>query len=255
MSRLDVELVSRGIFESRAKAAEAIATGNVFVNGKSITKPAFTVSEKDKIEAQKNEYVSRAAKKLEFALTEFGVDVSNSIAVDAGASTGGFTQVLLNHGAKQVYSVDVGTGQLHQSLKNNPKVENYEKTNFLDFDENILKTANIVVSDLSFVSQTLMAKKFAICLCPIIILIKPQFECGKDYARKHKGIVKDAKVHAECINRVVDAFENEQLFLQAIDVSPIFGGDGNKEFVALFQKNRPKQNISIEKIVENKVHM
>ena len=163
--------------------------------------------------------------------------------------------LIMTFAVPKVYAVDVGQNQLHESLKNNPKVENIEKTNFLDFDNKILQSAQIVVSDLSFVSQTKMAKKFSVCSCQIIILIKPQFECGMVYAKKHKGIVKDPVVHFECIQNVVKAFEKEGLHLWSLDVSPILGGDGNKEFIALFSKNKPKHIVDIKKIVEKPLEL
>ena len=248
--RLDVELVRRKFFNSRAKSAEAIKNGNVLVNGDVVLKTSFSVSEKDKIEAEKSKYVSRAAKKLQYALKAFNVCVKDAVAVDVGASTGGFSQVLVENGAKRVFAVDVGTDQLNQKIAEDKRVINMQKTNFLDIDEKILKEATIIVSDVSFVSQTKLVNKYAIATCPIIILIKPQFECGKEYARKHKGIVKDCKVQAQCIKNVVASFCEAGIQLLALDVSPIYGGDGNKEFVALFQKNCKPNAIDIEKIVE-----
>ena len=251
-NRLDIELVERGLYDSRAKAAENIKNGNVLVDGKVVTKPSALVCDFAKIDAKKEEYVSRAAKKLKHAICQFNISVFQKIAVDVGASTGGFTQVLIQEGAKKVFAIDVGTNQLSPLLASNERVVNMQKTNFLDADPNLLKKAEIVVSDLSFVSLTKMAKKFALVDCPIIVLIKPQFECGKDYAHKHKGIVKDKIVQKQCIENVVKSFKNEGLNLLALDVSPILGGDGNKEFVALFQKNIEGNLIDIEKIVEKR---
>ena len=248
--RLDAELVRRGLYTSRSKAAESIKNGGVVVNGKISTKPSLLVSGDSKISATAERYVSRAAKKLEFALKAFKIDVKNAVALDVGASTGGFSQILLENGAKKVYAIDVGTNQLSDQIKNNPKVVNMQQTNFLDVERPLIEQADVIVSDLSFVSLTKMSKKFAIASCPIIVLIKPQFECGKEYAHKHKGVVKDKTVQLQCIKNVVNSFEQEGLRLAALDISPILGGDGNKEFVALFRKNVESIPIDFDKIVE-----
>lgn len=251
-NRLDAEVVLRGFYASRSKATENIKNGSVIVNGKVVVKPSAMVCKADQIFATPEKYVSRAAKKLEHALKVFDVCTKEKVAIDVGASTGGFSQVLLGSGVKQIFAVDVGTGQLNPTIAADNRVINLEQTNFLDLDNKIIKKAQIIVSDVSFVSLTKLAPKFGRATCPIIVLIKPQFECGKEYARKHKGIVKEASVQEQCINNVVSEFKNYGYNLTALDVSPIFGGDGNKEFVALFEKKVETKFIDIKKIVEKR---
>ena len=251
-NRLDSRLVADGFYLSRSKAAESIKNGMVLVNGKVATKPSVLVGDTDTICASPQKYVSRAAKKLEHALKVFDLNVSGKTAIDVGASTGGFSQVLLENGAKKIYAVDVGTNQLSPIVADDLRVVSLEQTNFLDLDDNIIKSAELIVSDVSFVSLTKLAPKFGKASCPIMVLIKPQFECGKTYAHKHKGIVKDTAVQEECILNVVNAFAQNNYALVALDVSPIFGGDGNKEFVALFKKNFKTCPIDIKKIVEKR---
>ena len=248
--RLDSYLQEKEFFASRAKAAEAISLGMVKVNGKVCKKASTKVDELDRIESQKFNYVSRAAQKLLHALDCFGVDVKDKVAMDVGASTGGFTEVLLEKGAAEVFAVDTGENQLSQKLIENPKIHNMQKTNFLDVPNELVEKMDIVVSDVSFVSLTKLAWKFAQSNCPLVLLLKPQFECGKEYAKKHKGIVKDPKIHLKVIQNVLASFGEVGLFAQNIDVSPIRGGDGNVEFLLLMAKKLPQKEIDFEKIVE-----
>lgn len=248
--RLDIFLVSKGFFDSRSKAAQAAKEGHVFVDGKQQTKPSAEIEPNAVIECQKDEFVSRAAKKLQKALKVFGINPNGKTAIDVGASTGGFTQVLLKNGAKHVLAVDTGEGQLHPSIASDPRVENKQKTNFLKLLPQTIKAAQLVVCDVSFVAVEKLKNQFANATCPIIILIKPQFECGKEYAKKHKGVVKDPATHQKAIQNVVAEFASVGLNLLGLDVSPILGGDGNREFLALFQKNVAAVPIDIKKIVE-----
>ena len=175
--RLDAFLVENGFYDSRAKAAQAVALGMVKVNANAATKVSTKVDDNDSIVVEPFQYVSRAAQKLLHALKEFDIDVSGKTVMDVGASTGGFTQVLLEHGAKEVYAIDTGENQLHHKLCINPIVHNMQKTNFLNVADELVTKMDIIVSDVSFVSLTKLTSKFAKADCPIVLLIKPQFEC------------------------------------------------------------------------------
>ena len=231
MKRLDSFLFEQGYYASRGKAKEAILSNRVKVNGKEITKPAYTVEDIAKIEALPFEFVSRGGFKLQKALEEFKVDLKGKVIVDIGASTGGFTDVCLKNGAKKVYAIDTGTDQLAESLRKNKRVVNLENTNYLTFDKSIFPGADFAVIDVSFVSLTKFAEKLSKDFNEIIALVKPQFECGKDYAKKHKGIVKDEKMHEKILKDISFAFTSVGFTLSPIIPSPILGGDGNKEFL------------------------
>ena len=231
MKRLDSFLFEQGYYASRGKAKEAILSNRVKVNGKEITKPAYTVEDIAKIEALPFEFVSRGGFKLQKALEEFKVDLKGKVIVDIGASTGGFTDVCLKNGAKKVYAIDTGTDQLAESLRKNKRVVNLENTNYLTFDKSIFPGADFAVVDVSFVSLTKLAEKLSKDFNEIIALVKPQFECGKDYAKKHKGIVKDEKMHEKILKDISFAFTSVGFTLSPIIPSPILGGDGNKEFL------------------------
>lgn len=249
--RLDV-FVAENQKISRTKSSELIKKGHATVNGKTVTKPSFEVSESDTVICDDcEEYVSRGAKKLEYALESFGVDVGGLTAVDLGASTGGFCEVLLKHGAEHVYAVDVGHGQLHERIAKDIRVTSLEGVNaryitVSDFEKEI----DIITADLSFISQTLVFEGVARVLKPngiYIGLIKPQFEAGRSNIGKG-GIVKDKRVHALVIKKVIDSANSHGLVCRFLAVSPILGGDGNREFLALYENEGkpgvlPTQNI------------
>lgn len=240
--RLDVYLVEIGCFASRSKARSAIESGKVLVDGKVAEKVSQNVNGDEKIEiSEKEKYVSRAGVKLEHALSEFGVSPKGLICLDIGASTGGFTDCLLQNGAKKVYSLDVGTAQLAESLRNDTRVTVMENRNARyikksDFGEGI----DLIVMDVSFISQTLIYEACADILDigkRMITLIKPQFEAGKENIGKG-GIVRDTdgKIIKEILNKLgTSARENGFEMLKFTD-SPIEGGDGNREYLALFER-------------------
>lgn len=230
MKRLDSFLFEEGYYPSREKAKEAVLSSRVKVDGKIITKPSYQLEERAKIEALPFEFVSRGGFKLQKALEEFGVSLKDRVVADIGASTGGFTDVCLKNGAKKVYAIDTGTNQLAESLKSDKRVVSYENTNYLTFDKSNFSDADIAVIDVSFVSLTKFAEKLANDFTEIVALIKPQFECGKEYAKKHKGIVKDEKMHEKILKDITFTFE-KYFKIDSIISSPILGGDGNKEFL------------------------
>ncbi len=241
--RLDLYLASRGMTESRAKAASAIAEGRVTVNGRPAVKPSTPVSETDEVVllASETSYVSRAGTKLAHALDVFHVSPEGLTVADIGASTGGFTDCLLRRGAKYVYAVDVGTGQLHPSVLSDERVRNMEKTNarFLTKDS-FDRPVDMAVADVSFISQSLLYPAIASFLPEnafFISLVKPQFEAGRESLGKN-GIVRDpdGKIIRKIMERLIsDAEKAGLLFIDMTD-SPIAGGDGNKEYLACFRK-------------------
>lgn len=240
--RLDTLLHQKGLFESRNKALGAIREGRVNIDGVVINKPSFITDEDALIViAQGEDFVSRAYRKLAGALDEFGVDVTGAIALDIGASTGGFTQCLLERGAKKVYAVDVGFGQLHPSLKSDNRVVNMESTNArnirkIDFPEEI----TLVVMDVSFISQSKIYAAISDILPEggkLISLVKPQFEVGRENIGKN-GIVKDknGKLIASVNSFLIEFGVQYGLIQKGFTTSTITGGDGNKEYLALFKK-------------------
>lgn len=239
--RIDVILFEKGYYPSREKAKQAIEMKRVKIDGKIVPKPSFECEEDVVFETLPFEFVSRGGFKLQKAIEEFQINLSNKVVLDIGASTGGFSDVCLQENAKLIYAVDTGEGQLAEKIKQNAKVLNWEKTNFLDIPKEKLKDVNFVVIDVSFVSLTKFAPKLFELFenksgAEIVALIKPQFECGLEYARKHKGIVKDSKVYERIIKKVVQTFESFDFEKIGLTESPIKGGDGNTEFLIYLRK-------------------
>jgi 23S rRNA (cytidine1920-2'-O)/16S rRNA (cytidine1409-2'-O)-methyltransferase len=233
-TRADQLLVARGLFESRAKAQAAIEAGNVFVAGEVVRKVSQMIAEDAEIAATPaHPYVSRGALKLEAALDHFKVDPRGKICLDVGASTGGFTELLLTRGAEKVYAVDTGTGQLHPRLKSDPRVVSLEQTDIRKLDEAAIPdAARLIVIDVSFISLELVlpqALAFAAPHAELIVLIKPQFEAGREHVKK--GIVRDAEVHMAVCQRVELLVGRQGWRLRGTIPSPIQGGDGNAEFL------------------------
>jgi 23S rRNA (cytidine1920-2'-O)/16S rRNA (cytidine1409-2'-O)-methyltransferase len=239
--RLDLALEQRGLVQSRARARDAVLRGTVRVNGEPASKPSQLVSDTDKIELDDpaGHYVSRAALKLIAGLDAGPIDPAGKICLDVGASTGGFTQVLVERGALKVYAVDVGHGQLHPSIQALANVESLEGLNARDLtDRFIPEPIDLLVCDVSFVSVTkVLAAPLALCRpgADAVILIKPQFEVGRDKVGKG-GIVTDTAAIAQARDDVVAFMVAEGWSLLQTLPSPITGGDGNKEIVALFRR-------------------
>ena len=236
--RLDSYLTEHEYYESRTRARRAVEEGCVSVNGKLVRKPAFEVSETDRIEAAADPvpYVSRGAFKLAYALEQFRIDLSRAaVALDVGASSGGFTEIMLKFGVKTVYAADVGKGQLAEKLRADPRVVNMEETDVRSLPEKgFLHFFDFVACDASFISLTHILPSCAAVMKPGacgVFLIKPQFEVGKKNVGKG-GIVKDKKAVEEAILRVTECAEACGFHLEAPVVpSPITGGDGNREFL------------------------
>jgi len=234
--RLDQILFNRKLAESKTKAQAMIMAGQVFVEGKNINKSGFNISDNATIEIKNlgPKWVSRGAHKLLTALEKNKIIVKNKICIDLGSSTGGFTDVLIQSGAKKVYAVDVGTNQLHEKLKENNKVISLEKTNarYLKKDQ-FAELIDIMVCDVSFISLKKVIEPNLHLLkdeSAIIALIKPQFESKKNETKK--GVVKDFIIHQRICNEISEWFENiGRSKVLSINESPIKGPKGNTEFL------------------------
>lgn len=235
--RLDAELVRRGLVASRTEAHDLIGAHRVLVGGASADKPARQVAPDEPIEivGPPARFVGRGGHKLDHALTVFGIDVSGMRVLDAGASTGGFTDCLLQRGARQVVAVDVGHGQLHERLVAHPAVVSLERTNVRTIDvETIGGPVDAVVADLSFISLRLVVGPLArVCEPggPMVLLVKPQFEAGRAEVSKGRGVIRDPRVWRAVLADVADAAAEAGAGVSAAMVSPLRGGDGNVEFV------------------------
>jgi 23S rRNA (cytidine1920-2'-O)/16S rRNA (cytidine1409-2'-O)-methyltransferase len=233
--RIDLILVDRGLFDSRAKARAAIEAGLVSADGKVVTRPSEMVEETvDIVAGAAHPWVGRGGIKLDHALTLWPVAVEGRTVLDVGASTGGFTQVCLERGAARVYAVDVGTGQLHASLAVDPRVVELSGTDARSLDAVLIPTSpDLIVTDVSFIS---LAKALPAALAlagqggELIALVKPQFEVGRDRVGKG-GLVKDEAARAEALADVAAWLESLGWRVLATADSPITGGDGNREFL------------------------
>lgn len=228
--RLDQELVRRGLCESRSLAQVFIARGCVQVDGAIVTKQAKDVAETDTIElAAVRMFVSRGGEKLEGAIVRTGITVKGKVALDIGSSTGGFTDCLLAYGARKVVAVDVGSDQLHRSLRENPKVELHEETDIRNFEST--EAFDLIVGDVSFISLDKIISsiiRLSDAGTEVLCLIKPQFEVGKGNTKK--GIVKDESLHETVLSSIEELFIKNGFGIREIFPSPIVGGDGNREF-------------------------
>jgi 23S rRNA (cytidine1920-2'-O)/16S rRNA (cytidine1409-2'-O)-methyltransferase len=232
--RADRLLVERGLFESRAKAQAAIEAGLVAANDVVVRKASEEIPVDARLRASPaHPYVSRGGVKLEAALDHFGFDPKGRICLDVGASTGGFTQVLLERGAKRVYAVDVGRGQLHESLRRRPEVVSLEETDIRNLSPARLgELPDFVTIDVSFISLKLvLPAALALTRTPaqFVALIKPQFEAGRE--RVKKGVVRDPAVHAAVCDDIAAFVASLGWRVAGVILSPIAGGDGNAEFL------------------------
>lgn len=255
--RLDVILVNRGLATSREKAKTIIMSGAVFVNGQREDKPgtAFDETKITSLEVKGNElpYVSRGGLKLEKAVKNFGFSLQDAVCMDIGASTGGFTDCMLQNGAKKVYSVDVGHGQLDWKLRSDERVVCMEKTNFRYMvRDDIQDDLDFASCDVSFISLTkilIPARKLLKDGAQMVCLIKPQFEAGRENVGK-KGVVRDPKVHEDVVHRIVDYVDIIGFDVLHLDFSPIKGPEGNIEYLIHIRKN-PDRNEEVQDITES----
>lgn len=239
--RLDQLVFDKGLAESRERAKAYIMAGSVYVNGQKETKPGTSVAEDAAVEMRGETlpYVSRGGWKLEKALRVFPIDVKDAVCIDCGASTGGFTDVLLQSGAAKVYAVDVGYGQLAWRLRTDPRVVCMERTNIRYVThEQIPEEMDVAVADLSFISLRLILGAVGALLKPegeMVCLVKPQFEAGKDKVGK-KGVVRDPTVHAEVLREFLRYAPECGFGVRRLDFSPIRGPEGNIEYLAWLKK-------------------
>lgn len=241
--RLDLEMVRRGLAPSREQAQSQVASGVVLVKGAVADKPSRLVGADEPIELQgpPARFVGRGGLKLDEALDAFAIDAGGRRCLDAGASTGGFTDCLLQRGADHVVAVDVGYGQLHERLRNDPRVSNFERTNIrtLDIDQ-VGGPCSIVVADLSFISLRVVLPALIrvfgdSSMSDLVLLVKPQFEAGRREASRGKGVVRDPEVWRRVLEEVATAAEGLGAVMMGVTASPITGADGNVEFLMHLQ--------------------
>jgi len=239
--RIDVFLVENKYFDSREKAKRAIMAGMIYVDGNIMDKPGSTVAEDSLVEIKGNSlrYVSRGGLKLEKAVEEFSLILEDKVCMDIGASTGGFTDCMLQNGATKVYSVDVGYGQLDWKLRNDCRVVNMERTNIRyvtvgDIEEKL----DFVSIDVAFISLRLVlpvAYELMKDDSEIVFLIKPQFEAGREHVKKN-GVVKDKEIHIEVVEEILSFASSLGFQYENVSFSPIKGPKGNIEFLGYFKK-------------------
>ncbi|MFN2502630.1 MAG: TlyA family RNA methyltransferase [Acidimicrobiales bacterium] len=250
--RLDLELVRRGLAPSRERAQAAIASGRVLVAGARADKAARLVAPGEPVEVlgPPPPFVSRGGQKLDAALEGFAVPVAGRRAVDAGASTGGFTDCLLQRGAAHVVAVDVGHGQLDLRFRSHPRVTVRERTNVRDLTvEAIGGAVPLVVADLSFVSLRSVASSLmglAAAGADLVVLVKPQFEAGPVEASRGRGVIRDPDIWTRAIDGVRAAFEADAAVMMGLMVSPLLGTEGNVEFLAHLGKGRAASGTAVD---------
>lgn len=253
--RLDVLLVKKGLAPSREKAKTMIMEGNVFVNNQREDKAGTNIPEDAVIEIKGNtlKYVSRGGLKLEKAMTQFGISLEDKICMDIGASTGGFTDCMLQNGAKKVYAVDVGYGQFAWKLRTDERVVCMEKTNIRYVtSEDIADVLDFASVDVSFISLAKVlpaAKELLRDEGEMVCLIKPQFEAGREKVGK-KGVVRDPAVHREVIEKVITDARELGFSILHLEYSPIKGPEGNIEYlVHICKGGRKEENIDVNEVV------
>ncbi len=252
--RLDVRLCEEGFFDSRERARAAVMSGAVYVSGQRELKPGTSVSDASIVEVRGGalKFVSRGGLKIEKALDFFGVSPEGKVCIDCGASTGGFTDCLLQRGAVRVYAVDVGYGQLAWSIRNDPRVVTMERTNIRYVTpEKIPDKLQLAVIDVSFISLNLVLPAVKALLSEngdVICLIKPQFEAGRDKVGK-KGVVREAQTHQDVLHDFLENAKKIGFKVKKITFSPIKGPEGNIEFLGWLSTYGENADIDPEKIV------
>ena len=253
--RLDKFLVNNNFALTRTKSKELIKSNNVKVNDKIVTKASYIVKGHDKVEIIDDsslKYVSRAGLKLEGAIDSFNLDLSDKSIMDIGSSTGGFTDCSLQHGAKRVVAIDVGTDLMADVLRSDERVDLYEQLNFKNAPSSLFEGIDIIVSDVSFISLKHIIDRISLEKqdFELVFLIKPQFECGKELAKKYKGIISDKEVHKDVILDIISYFKGYDYNIINLDVSKIQGKSGNIEYLAHFKRNEESSDISVDDTVE-----
>ena len=252
--RLDILLVNNGFTDSREKAKRTIMAGLVTVDGRLEDKPGsrFDTEAEIIVKGAECPYVSRVGLKLQKAIEEWGVNCEDAVCVDMGASTGGFTDCMLQHGARKVYAVDVGYGQLDYRLRTDSRVVNMEKTNIRYMDTSLIEEpVDLISIDVSFISVKHMLPVAAAVLAEdgmILCLVKPQFEAGREQVGKG-GIVRDPAVHKEVIRNVIGYAADNGLYPQQLTWSPIKGTKGNIEYLLLLSRKKCDNDIGVDELV------
>lgn len=255
--RLDVAIFDLGLCESREKAKTLIMAGVVYVNNQKADKPGFAVKPDDAIEVRSNplKYVSRGGLKLEKAMKCYSIDLTDKICADIGASTGGFTDCMLQNNAKKVYAIDVGYGQLAWKLRTDERVINMERTNFRHCTkENIPDDLQFASVDVSFISLSIIVPVMRTLMADgaeAVCLIKPQFEAGKEKVGK-KGVVRDRAVHIEVVEKCIKMMLDTGFSILGLQFSPVKGPEGNIEYLAYIKKTDTPEilcDITAEQVV------
>ena len=251
-NRLDLELVARGLARSRAHAQQLIVAGQVRVNGAVVDKPAARVATSDILDSPVDHYVSRAAHKLLGALEDLDLEVSGR-ALDAGASTGGFSQVLLERGCHPVYAVDVGRDQLAAQLRSDPRLVVWEQTNLRDLElwHVGAQPVDLVVADVSFISLVLLVQRLTAVTRPdgrLLLLVKPQFEVGRELLGAG-GVVRSPDLARSAVTAVIAAAEEQRWHATRVVRSRLPGPAGNLEYFVLFATTRPQTGPDLDDVV------
>lgn len=255
-NRLDIEMVNRGLIESREKAKALIMSGIVYVNNQKAIKAGDKIKDGDQIEirGQKLPFVSRGGLKLDKAIKAFDICLKDKICMDIGASTGGFTDCMLQNSAKKVYAVDVGYGQLAWKLRNDDRVINMERTNIRYIDFNLITDdINFISIDVAFISLKLVLPVAFNLLShdgELVALIKPQFEAGREEVGK-KGVVREISIHQKVINEILEFSLNAGFSVLNLDYSPIKGPEGNIEFLLYLKKDLANTNFVTDELVND----
>ena len=258
--RLDVLLVKKNLIQSRERAKTTIMAGMVIVDGNKIDKAGTMVKENADIRVLGNQipYVSRGGLKLEKAIKEFGVELKGKVTADIGASTGGFTDCMLQNGAVKVFAIDVGYGQLAWSLRTDERVVNMERTNVRNVTpEDIGQLIDLASIDVAFISLEKVLPAVKAMLKPdgqVVALIKPQFEAGKEKVGK-KGVVRDPKVHLEVIHKVIDTAREMEFVTKELTFSPVKGPEGNIEYLVWLTKDREAADNVTNEVMANTVEL
>lgn len=252
--RLDTAVFELGLCETRSKASALIMSGSIYVNGQKETKAGYTVKPTDKIEfkGKKMPYVSRGGYKLEKAMKSFPISLSDCVCMDIGASTGGFTDCMLQNGAKKVYSIDVGYGQLAWKLRTDERVVNLERTNFRYLtSDTVTDEIDFASIDVSFISLKLILPVLFAFLKQggkCVALIKPQFEAGREKVGK-KGVVREKSTHIEVIKSIVDFSFESGFSVLGLTFSPIKGPEGNIEYLIFLSKDGKNELVFDENYI------
>ncbi len=253
--RLDIRLTEEGYYPSREKARAAIMAGLVFIKGEKAEKPGLMIKTETVIEVRGNplQYVSRGGLKLEKAVQVFNLNLNGRVVLDVGASTGGFTDCALRYGARKVYAVDVGYGQLAWQLRTDPRVVVLERNNIRFLTKEALEEPpDFITIDVSFISLSKVLPRVGELTTPMaegVALVKPQFEAGRDKVGK-KGVVREPAIHIEVLRNIEALVTGLGWSVKGLDYSPVTGPEGNIEYLVLFQKNGIHAVLNINEVVE-----